>query len=34
MGSYKFVTGIEMINNGKKYLVGGDCSHSPHLQTL
>ena len=26
-GSYKFVTGIEMINNGKKYLVGGDCAH-------
>ena len=26
-GSYKFVTGIEMINGGKKYLVGGDCAH-------
>ena len=26
-GSYKFVTGIEMINGGRKYLVGGDCAH-------
>ena len=26
-GSFRFLTDIELINNGKKYLVSGDCSH-------